>query len=183
MTEPNHILLVEDNEDDAELTMLAFQHAHILNPIVRVKDGIEALDYLFGTGAYAGRDVRDAPAVVLLDLNLPRLSGLEVLAAIRASEPLRHLPVVILTSMRALSGLPPNQPSRTPPSRRSDAAQDPGWPARETTNESTEKVGVPSAGRTTVNCATTLANEVFPHVSPFGNATVAENSMTPPREP
>jgi two-component system response regulator len=92
------ILLVEDNDDDAELTVLAFREARIPNPIVRASDGIEALDYLFARGGHAERDVALTPVVVLLDLKLPRLNGIEVLTAIRADERTRHLPVVILTS-------------------------------------------------------------------------------------
>src|SRR5262245_27803729 len=92
------ILLVEDNPDDAELTEMAFRKANISNPMVRVRDGAEALDFLFARGAHAARDVSDLPAVVLLDLNLPRLSGFQVLEAIRTDERTSHLPVVILTS-------------------------------------------------------------------------------------
>jgi two-component system, response regulator len=92
------IFLVEDNDDDAELTLRAFKAAKIANPVMRARDGVEALDYLLGRGNHAGRDVSDAPAVVLLDLKLPRLSGLEVLKAVRANERTKHLPVVILTS-------------------------------------------------------------------------------------
>jgi two-component system response regulator len=92
------ILLVEDNDDDAELTAMAFREARISNPVLRIGDGVEALDYLFARGKHAGRDVTDLPAVVLLDLNLPRLNGLEVLAALRSTEHTRRLPVVILTS-------------------------------------------------------------------------------------
>ena len=98
MTRENHILLVEDYVDDAELTIRAFRQANVTNPVVRAADGVEALDYLFGRGAYTGRDLNDAPAVVLLDLNLPRLSGLEVLKAIREDERTRYLAVVVLTS-------------------------------------------------------------------------------------
>ena len=92
------ILLIEDNDDDAELTLMAFKARRISNPIVRVVDGLEALDYLFARGKHAGRDPRQLPAVVLLDLNLPRLDGLQVLKAIRAGEHTRYLPVVVLTS-------------------------------------------------------------------------------------
>src|SRR4051812_16827663 len=92
------ILLVEDNEDDAELTFRAFKKANIRNPIERVRDGVQALDYLFARGEYASRSVSDIPAVILLDLNLPRLSGIEVLKAIRADERVKHVPVVVLTS-------------------------------------------------------------------------------------
>jgi CheY-like chemotaxis protein len=97
MTSQQSILLVEDNDDDAELASLAFKEANIVNPLIRIDDGVAALDYLFGRGEHAGRP-EELPAVVLLDLNLPRLSGIEVLAAIRGNERTRHLPVVILTS-------------------------------------------------------------------------------------
>jgi two-component system response regulator len=92
------ILLVEDNDDDALLTARAFGDARITNPLVRARDGVEALDYLLGRGAHTRRDLADVPAVVLLDLNMPRLGGLEVLTEIRGDERTRHLPVVILTS-------------------------------------------------------------------------------------
>ena len=92
------ILLVEDNADDEALTLRALKRANISNPIVIARDGVEALDYLFGTGAHAGRDTRDVPQIVLLDLKLPRIDGLEVLRRVRADERTRLLPVVILTS-------------------------------------------------------------------------------------
>jgi two-component system response regulator len=99
MTTPEPIiLLVEDNDDDAELTMMAFKASRISNSIVRARDGVEALDYLFGRDGHSGRDLTDLPAVVLLDLNMPRLGGLDVLKAIRGAEHTRHLPVVVLTS-------------------------------------------------------------------------------------
>jgi two-component system response regulator len=98
MAEPTSILLVEDNDDDAELTVRAFAQAKIANPLVRVSDGVEALDYLFGRGAYAGRDTQVLPVVVLLDLKLPRLDGIDVLKAIRDHDHTRYLPVVMLTS-------------------------------------------------------------------------------------
>ncbi len=98
MTMEQAILLVEDSDDDVELTLMAFRDARISNPVVRVRDGVEALDYLFGRGSYTGRDISDLPAVVLLDLNLPRVGGLEVLATIRADDRTRFLPVVVLTS-------------------------------------------------------------------------------------
>ena len=98
MTNEQIILLVEDSDDDAELTAMAFKAARLFNHVVRVRDGVEALDYLNGRGSYAGRNVDDVPALVLLDINLPRLSGLEVLAAIRATPPIQHVPVVVLTS-------------------------------------------------------------------------------------
>jgi two-component system response regulator len=98
MIQDQTILLVEDNDDDAELAMRAFHRAKITNRVVRARDGVEALDYLFGRGTYAERDVLDLPAVTLLDLNLPKVSGLEVLKAIRTEERTKHLPIVILTS-------------------------------------------------------------------------------------
>jgi len=98
MAEVASILLVEDNEDDAELTMRAFSQAKIANPLIHVSDGVEALDYLFGRGHYADRDIHQLPVVVLLDLKLPRLDGIDVLKAIREHEHTRYLPVVMLTS-------------------------------------------------------------------------------------
>jgi two-component system, response regulator len=92
------ILLVEDNDADAELTVMALKAAHISNPVVWVRDGVEALDYLFARDRFGGRNHNDLPAVVLLDLNLPRIGGLDVLAAIRSTDFMKHLPVVILTS-------------------------------------------------------------------------------------
>jgi CheY-like chemotaxis protein len=93
------ILLVEDNRDDEVLTVRALKKNHLVNNIVIARDGVEALDYLFGTGAYAEREHRP-PQVVLLDLRLPKLSGHEVLRRIRADARTRHLPVVILTSSK-----------------------------------------------------------------------------------
>lgn len=92
------ILLVEDNPDDEALTLHAFQQQHLANRVVVARDGVQALDYLFGRGAHAGRDVARAPAVVLLDLKLPRVDGLEVLRQVRANERTRFQPVVVLTS-------------------------------------------------------------------------------------
>jgi CheY-like chemotaxis protein len=92
------ILLVEDNADDEALTVRALKGNNILNPVLVAHDGQEALDYLFGQGSYAGRDKLDVPAVVLLDLKLPKMDGLEVLRQVRADEVTRLLPVVILTS-------------------------------------------------------------------------------------
>jgi two-component system response regulator len=96
----NIILLVEDSSIDEELTLRALRKSNISNKVVVARDGAEALDYLFARGAYAGRDVRDLPQVVLLDLNLPKLGGLEVLRMIRAEEATKLLPVVILTSSK-----------------------------------------------------------------------------------
>jgi len=96
---PNRsILLIEDNPSDIELTRRALERSHVTNELVDVQDGQEALDYLFGSGAYAGREAPALPGVVLLDLHLPKVPGLEVLRAIRADPRTRRLPVVILTS-------------------------------------------------------------------------------------
>lgn len=92
------ILLVEDNASDEALTLRALKRAAIGNRVVVVRDGAEALDYLFAKGAYADRDVHDVPQVVMLDLNLPKIGGLDVLRAIRADEATKLMPVVILTS-------------------------------------------------------------------------------------
>ena len=92
------ILLVEDNPDDEALTIRALQKNNILNEVEVARDGAEALDFLNGTGKYAGRNVAVLPAVVLLDLNLPKLNGLEVLKRIRENEQTKLLPVVILTT-------------------------------------------------------------------------------------
>jgi CheY-like chemotaxis protein len=89
------ILLVEDNPDDQALTIRAFAKNNITNPVVVAQDGVEALDYIFGTGIHAGRDVNDRPAIVLLDLKLPKLDGIGVLKRIRADERTRLVPVVI----------------------------------------------------------------------------------------
>ena len=94
------LLLVEDNPSDEKLTIRAFQKSGVTNEIVVVRDGAEALDYLFASGPYAGRDTRALPAVMLLDLNLPRIDGLEVLRRVRADDRTRCLPVVILTSSK-----------------------------------------------------------------------------------
>ena len=92
------VLLVEDNPDDVELTLHAFRKYNIMNEVVVASDGAEALDYLFGKGKHAGRDINNLPEVVLLDLKLPKVDGLEVLQRLRADERTKHLPVVILTS-------------------------------------------------------------------------------------
>jgi len=92
------ILLVEDNPDDVELTRIAFREAKVANHLVVVNDGAEALDYLFARGAYGDRNPDDLPSIVLLDLNLPKVDGREVLQAIRGNERTRSLPVVVLTT-------------------------------------------------------------------------------------
>jgi two-component system response regulator len=94
------ILLVEDNRDDEALTLRALKKNHIVNEVVVAHDGVEALDYLFGTGAHAGRDLGSMPQVVLLDLNLPRIGGLDVLRKIREDERTKFLAVVVLTSSK-----------------------------------------------------------------------------------
>jgi two-component system response regulator len=98
MTRSSVILLVEDNPDDVDLTLNAFEKSQLTNVIVVARDGAEALDYLFATGAHAERDSRVMPAVVLLDLKLPKVDGLGVLRRIRGEERTRRLPVVVLTS-------------------------------------------------------------------------------------
>jgi len=94
------ILLVEDNPNDVTLTMRALKKSKILNEVIVARDGQQALDYLFGAGAYRGRDVSAAPVVVLLDLKLPRLDGFEVLRRLRADPRTSMIPVVILTTSR-----------------------------------------------------------------------------------
>ena len=94
------VLLVEDNPDDEELTRLAFDECRLANKLHTVRDGQEALDYLFSTGKYAGRDVNEVPQVILLDLKLPKVDGLEVLQRVRADERTKLLPVVVLTSSK-----------------------------------------------------------------------------------
>lgn len=97
-TDNKIILLVEDNADDEALTLRALRKNNILNDVIVVRDGAEAIDYLFATGSFAGRDTSTQPQLVLLDLNLPRVNGLEVLRRIRGDEKTRMQPVVILTT-------------------------------------------------------------------------------------
>ncbi len=94
------ILLVEDNLHDVELTVHALERHHVANRIQVVRDGAEALDYLFGTGAYAGRSPDDRPRVILLDLKLPKVDGLEVLRRVKSDPRTKTIPVVVLTSSR-----------------------------------------------------------------------------------
>jgi CheY-like chemotaxis protein len=94
------ILLVEDNPDDVELTLRAFEKNNIANNIVVTKDGVEALDYLFCKGDYSDRDMQDIPRIILLDLKLPKLDGLQVLERLRADERTKLTPVIILTSSK-----------------------------------------------------------------------------------
>src|SRR3954470_8825471 len=92
------ILLVEDNPNDVELTMRALGKQNLANKVFVVKDGAEALDFVFGTGAYASRKIQKRPKVVLLDLKLPKVDGIEVLRRMKADERTKHIPVVMLTS-------------------------------------------------------------------------------------
>jgi two-component system, response regulator len=94
------MLLVEDNPDDEELALLAFERSHIANEMIVVRDGQEALDYFFATAAQSGKDAKPLPQLVLLDLKLPKVDGLEVLRRLRADPRTRRLPVVVLTSSR-----------------------------------------------------------------------------------
>src|SRR5690606_6142608 len=98
------ILLVEDSPADAEMTMDALTDAHLVNPVVHLEDGVDCLDYLYLRGEWAGRETGD-PVVVLLDIKMPRMSGLEVLKIMRADERLRRIPVVILSSSREESDM------------------------------------------------------------------------------
>ena len=94
------ILLIEDSEEDAELTKRALRQHNLGNNVVRLRDGAEALDYLFGRGEYEGRNVAQVPKVILLDLNMPKVSGLEVLQEIKRDDRTRSIPVVVMTSSR-----------------------------------------------------------------------------------
>ncbi len=98
MTPRKALLLVEDNPDDQELTLLALEQGGITNEVIVAHDGVEALDYLFGTGIYAQRDTSIMPALILLDIQLPRINGLEVLQRLRSDDRTKLLPVVILTT-------------------------------------------------------------------------------------
>ncbi len=94
------ILLIEDNPNDAELTMLALRKGNITNKLFHLKDGAAALDFLFGTGEYNGRNINNKPRLILLDLKMPKVDGIEVLARIKANEFTKTIPVVILTSSK-----------------------------------------------------------------------------------
>ncbi|OGS99986.1 MAG: two-component system response regulator [Gallionellales bacterium RIFCSPLOWO2_12_FULL_59_22] len=100
LTDGVEILLVEDNPTDAELTMVALKERNLANKLVWVKDGAEALDFLFATGAYGGRNIEKPPKVVLLDLRMPKVDGLEVLRRLKADNRTKHIPVVVLTSSK-----------------------------------------------------------------------------------
>jgi two-component system response regulator len=97
---PGEILLIEDNPNDAELTIRALRKNHFSNSIVHVRDGVEAIEYLFGTGAYAGRNTGGTPKLILLDIKMPKVDGFEVLQKIKDSELTRKIPVVMLTSSK-----------------------------------------------------------------------------------
>ncbi len=99
------ILLVDDCQDDVDLTLRAFRKSRITNEVVVARNGIDALDYLFGTGAHAGRDTSIQPQVILLDLKMPKMDGLEALRRLRADARTQYLPVVILTSSKEESDL------------------------------------------------------------------------------
>lgn len=94
------ILLIEDNEHDAEMTIRALKKSKIANGIIHLKDGVQALDFLFGTGEFEGRDVSEKPKVILLDLKMPKVDGIEVLQKIKDSEITKMIPVVVLTSSK-----------------------------------------------------------------------------------
>ena len=98
--QPIEILLVEDNPDDVELALHALKRNNFSNRIHVVRDGVEALEFIFGTGAYDGRNLHDVPRVILLDLKLPKVDGLEVLRRVKADARTRMIPVVVLTSSR-----------------------------------------------------------------------------------
>lgn len=94
------LLLVEDSVNDAEMTIRALKKNNIANNVLHLKDGAQALDYLFGTGEYAGRDLGNKPKVILLDLKMPKVSGLQVLERLKADDNTRKIPVVVLTSSK-----------------------------------------------------------------------------------
>ncbi len=98
MARPKTILLIEDNPDDEVLTLRALKKSNLTNDVFVVRDGVEALDYLFATGTHAGRNAKDLPTIVLLDLKLPKIDGLEVLKRLRANDATKMLPVIVLTS-------------------------------------------------------------------------------------
>ncbi len=94
------ILLIEDNEHDAEMTIRALKKSRITNVIVHLKDGVQALDFLFGSGEFADRDISERPKVILLDLKMPKVDGIEVLQQIKSNELTKSIPVVVLTSSK-----------------------------------------------------------------------------------
>jgi two-component system response regulator len=98
MSRSNVILLVEDSSDDVELTLRTFRSVNLLNEIVVVRNGVEALDYLFGAGTYPSEEAKPSPELILLDLELPKIGGLALLRRLRAEEHTRRIPVIVLTS-------------------------------------------------------------------------------------
>ena len=100
MNTPLEVLLIEDNPQDAELAIRALKELNLADHLIHLTDGQAALDFLFGTGDYEGRDVNQLPKVILLDLKLPKVDGIEVLREIRADERMKYIPVVVLTSSR-----------------------------------------------------------------------------------
>jgi two-component system response regulator len=100
MNDPVEILLVEDSSSDAKLTIKALKQKNLCNNLVHLTDGVQALDFLFGRGTYAGRQVENKPKIILLDLNMPKIGGLEVLKEIRNDDKTRLIPVVVMTSSR-----------------------------------------------------------------------------------
>lgn len=94
------ILLVEDNPSDAEMTIRALRKNNIANKVVHLKDGAEALDYIFGTGQYSGRNIANKPKVILLDLKMPKVDGIEVLRKVKSEDDTKTIPVVVLTSSK-----------------------------------------------------------------------------------
>jgi len=100
MTQEVEILLVEDDPSDVELTIRALKKHNLANKLVHVKDGSEALDFIFSRGSYAGRDISKGPRVILLDLKMPKVDGIEVLKEIKSNELTKRIPVVVLTSSR-----------------------------------------------------------------------------------
>jgi two-component system response regulator len=98
MNDAVEIILVEDNPDDAALAIRTLKKQNLANNLVHLQDGAEALDFIFGTGAYEGRDVNKTPKVILLDLKMPKVNGIEVLEKLKSDERTKHIPVVVLTS-------------------------------------------------------------------------------------
>lgn len=94
------ILLVEDNDDDAEMTIRALKKNNLANGLLHLKDGVEALDYVFGEGAYKGRHVEDKPRVIVLDLKMPKIGGIEVLQKLKSDDRTKSIPIVVLTSSK-----------------------------------------------------------------------------------
>ena len=100
MARENMVLLIEDSSSDAEMTINALTDSNLANKVLHLRDGAAALDYLFAEGSYAGRNIADVPKVILLDLKMPKVNGIEVLQRIRADERLKNIPVVMLTSSK-----------------------------------------------------------------------------------